>query len=244
MNYGGFYYPQIKVNMDDMAYTMYDTLLQLPLFQGMSKDELSDIIERVRLDFQKIDAGETFFSQGDVCDSLVFVLSGEVEAETIASYGKLSFVERYKRAMIIEPYSLFGMQPRFKSTYRALGTVSLLVIDKQYIYSVLFHYEVFRINLLNLLCNRAEQLYDKVWGISAQELEGRLINFVHSLCTTMHGPKILRVRMEDLACLLDDTRLNVSNVLNKWRKENLIAMCRKEFIFYDIEKLLSIRKLI
>lgn len=228
--------------MVGMAYTMYDTLLQLPLFQGMSKAELSDVIERVRLGFQKVDAGETLFYQGDVCDKLVFVLSGEVEAETIASCGKFSFVERYNRIMVIEPYSLFGMQPCFKSTYRTVGDVSLLALDKRYIYSVLYQYEVFRINLLNLLSSRAEQLYDKVWEISAQELEGRLINFVYSLCATMYGPKTLRVKMEDLACLLDDTRLNVSNVLNKWRKEGLIAMCRKEFVFYDMEKLLSLRK--
>lgn len=225
-----------------MAYTMYDTLLQLPLFQGMSKAELSDVIERVKLDFQKIEAGVTLFSQGDVCDKLVFVLSGEVEAETASSCGHFSFVERFDRPMVVEPYSLFGMQPKFKSTYRALGTLSLLTIDKGYIYSVLCQYEVFRINLFNLLSNRGEQLYDKVWGVSAQELEGRLIHFVYSLCTTMSGIKVLRIRMEDLANLLDDTRLNVSNVLNKWRKEGLVAMCRKEYVFYDMENLLSFCK--
>jgi len=43
--------------------------------------------------------------------------------------------------------------------------------------------------------------------------------------------------MEDLANLLDDTRLNVSNVLNKWQEEGIIEMRRKEFVFHDINKL-------
>jgi Mn-dependent DtxR family transcriptional regulator len=46
--------------------------------------------------------------------------------------------------------------------------------------------------------------------------------------------------MEDLAQLLDDTRLNVSNVLNKWQEEGLIEMRRKEFVFLDVENLRAI----
>ena len=57
------------------------------------------------------------------------------------------------------------------------------------------------------------------------------------ICTTMQGDKTLRIKMEDLASLLDDTRLNVSNVLNKWREEGLIEMRRKEYIFHNIERL-------
>jgi Mn-dependent DtxR family transcriptional regulator len=45
--------------------------------------------------------------------------------------------------------------------------------------------------------------------------------------------------MEDLARLLDSTRLNVSDILNKWQKEGLIEMHRKEFVFLDLERLAS-----
>ena len=48
---------------------------------------------------------------------------------------------------------------------------------------------------------------------------------------------MLRIKMEDFARLLDDTRLNVSRVFNKWQSEGLIEMKRKEFVFYKIEDL-------
>ena len=83
-----------------MGYTMYETLLQLPLFQGMSKAELSEIIERVKFHFQKFDTGNILFSQGDICDKIVFLLSGEIEIETVAPCGSFSFAERYNRPMI------------------------------------------------------------------------------------------------------------------------------------------------
>lgn len=220
-----------------MGYTMYETLLQLPLFQGMSKAELSEILERVKFHFQKFDAGDTLFSQGDICDKIVFMLNGEIEAETVAPYGNFSFSEKHSQPMIIELHSLFGIAPKYKATYTTLSSTALLTIDKQYMYKVLDKYEVFRMNLHNLLCNRTELLHNKIWSIKPENLEGRLIHFIKSLCTTMQGDKTLRIKMEDLASLLDDTRLNVSNVLNKWRAEGLIEMRRKEYIFHHVERL-------
>ena len=135
---------------------------------------------------------------------------------------------------MIEPHSLFGKRPSYKATYTAKDEVSLLTIDKQYLYGVLDKHEVFRMNLFNLLSNKAEQLHEHIWSIRPQPLEGRLAHFVRSLCTTPHGPKVLRIRMDDLAALLDETRLNISRVLNAWQQSGLIEMRRKEFIFHTL----------
>lgn len=223
-----------------MTYTMYDTLLQIPPFQGMSKSELSAIIEKVKFNFMKFADKEVIFRQGERCDKLSFLLSGQLASETEAPCKRFRLVETYDQPMIIEPHSLFGKNPCYKSTYTAQGEVALLTIDKRYFYSVLDKYEVFRMNFFNLLSNRAELLHHRIWSITPQELEGRLIHFIHSLCTNLQGTKVLHVKMEDLALLLDDTRLNVSNVLNKWQEEGIIEMHRKEFVFLDVERLRAI----
>ncbi|MBR3984699.1 MAG: Crp/Fnr family transcriptional regulator [Bacteroidaceae bacterium] len=223
-----------------MAYTMYDTLLQIPPFQGMSRSELSAIIEKVKFNFMKFADKEVIFHQGERCDKLAFFLSGKLASETAAPCERFRFVETHDQPMIIEPHSLFGKNPSYKSTYTAQGEVAMLTIDKRYFYSVLDKYEIFRMNFFNLLSNRAELLYNRIWSITPQELEGRLIHFIHSLCTNLQGAKVLHVKMEDLALLLDDTRLNVSNVLNKWQEEGIIEMHRKEFVFLDVERLRAI----
>lgn len=213
---------------------MYNTLLQLPLFQGMSRTELSEVVEKVKLHFLRIEAKKKIFSQGESCNKLVFLLSGELTSETHAPCGTFSLVETFDKPQMIEPHSLFGKRPSYKATYTAKSDVSLLTIDKQYIYGALDKYEVFRMNLLNLLSNKAEQFHTHIWSISPQPLEGRLAHFVRSLCSTPHGPKTLRIRMDDLATLLDDTRLNISRVLNKWQQSGIIEMHRKEFVFHTI----------
>ena len=220
-----------------MEYTMYNTLLQLPLFQGMSRAELSEVIERAKFHFVKVEAGHPLFVQGEPCTKLAFLLGGKLMAETMAPCGTFSFVEVHDMPMMIEPHSLFGRRPCYKATYTAQNEVSVLTIDKQYIYGVLDSYEVFRMNFFNQLSAKTEQLHERVWSITPQQLEGRLIHFIRSLCTTPQGTKILRVKMEDLARLLDDTRLNISNILNSWQAQGLIEMRRKEFVFHHAEML-------
>lgn len=45
--------------------------------------------------------------------------------------------------------------------------------------------------------------------------------------------------MEDLATLIDDTRINVSKVLNKFQEEGLIQLKRKEIHIPALEKLIE-----
>lgn len=67
-----------------MEYTMFDTLLQLPLFQGMSKSEMSEVIEKAKFHFQQFADKEVLFRQGEECAQLVFLLKGELSSETLA----------------------------------------------------------------------------------------------------------------------------------------------------------------
>ena len=36
-----------------MDFTMYDTLLQLPLFQGLGKNDITEILSKVKFHFKK-----------------------------------------------------------------------------------------------------------------------------------------------------------------------------------------------
>ena len=214
-------------------------LLRLPLFMGMGRDDLFEVLEKVTFRFRKAEDGELIIRQGEQCGELTFLMNGALRAETKAPHVELMFSENHSAYMVIEPQSLFGKRPCYKATYRAQGEVSLLSIDKQEVYRLLGSYEIFRINLLNILGSTVERLHEQSLSVTPCGLEGRIALFIASFCSTLKGEKTLRITMEDLARLLDDTRLNVSRVLNKWRKEELIIMRRKEFIVPDIQKLIA-----
>ena len=58
--------------------TMFDTLLQLPLFQGLCHEDFTSILDKVKLHFIKHKVGETIIESGSPCKQLCFLLKGEV----------------------------------------------------------------------------------------------------------------------------------------------------------------------
>ena len=213
--------------------------MRLPLFQGMSQEHLFEILEQITFHFRKVGHQKTAFIQGEWCNQLTFLMDGELTATTQAPCAEFSFEETVGPYAVIEPHSLFGKRPAYKATYTARGEASLLCIDKQHIYTLLHSYEIFRINFINLISSKAEDLHAQQWDVSSKTLEERFIDLIRNLCTTPQGPKTMHAKMGELARLLDCTRLKVSGILNKWEEEGFITMHRKAFVIHDMAKLLE-----
>ena len=95
-----------------MEITMYDTLLQLPLFQGLCKNE-----------------------QGAPCTQLIFLLNGEIISQTTDNRHSYALFETFGSPFVIDPYSLFGMQTNYTATYKARTDINIVTIDKLSKYS-------------------------------------------------------------------------------------------------------------
>ena len=87
-----------------MELTMYDKLLQLPLFQGMSKFDFTDILEKVKIHFNKYEPGSCLVRQDTPCNQLIFVLDGEVQIESKDRAHQYTIWETFKSPNVIEPY--------------------------------------------------------------------------------------------------------------------------------------------
>ena len=73
-------------------------------------------------------------------------------------------------------------------------------------------------------------------GIS-DGLETRIKNFILSHLERASGEKVLKIKMEDLATITNDTRVNVSKALNNMQTEGLIKLHRGEIIITEAENL-------
>ena len=220
-----------------MNVTMYDKLLQLPLFQGLCTNDLTRILEKVKLHFQNHPAGTRIHRQGDTCDRLVFLLDGTLTAVRDDAAHAFVLSEELDAPFIIEPYSLYGMNTRYTASYIARTDISLVSIDKSYILTVLAKYPIFQLNYLNLLSNRAQALQQKLWDTHIGNIYEKLNHFLLLRCARPDGKKNLRIRMEDLAALIGETRINVSRVLNEYQLQGRLELSRKEILIPDLEQL-------
>ena len=213
-----------------MEITMYDTLLQLPLFQGLCKNDFTNIIGKVKLHFRKYNADDIIVEQGAPCTQLIFLLNGEITSQATDNQHSYSLFETFGSPFVIEPYSLFGMQTNYTATY-------IVTIDKLFVLNELNNYEIFRLNYLNILSNRAQVAYEKLWNSHIGNTEEKILNFLVLRSMKPEGKKILKIKMEDLASLIDETRINVSKVLNDLQEQGLVQLSRKAISIPALEKL-------
>ena len=218
---------------------MYDTLLSLPLFQGMSQTDFNSLLQKIRLDFIRYEDGDVIIEKGNRCGSLAFLINGTVESSRSGMDGNFTFSELIEAPFLIEPYSMFGRAGSYQRTYTAIGSCSFLMVDKQYIYTELGKYNICRMNLLNILSGRVQQLDSHIWSLDGMSLRERIIRFIKGLSDIQSGQKRLAIKMNDLAMLMDATRLNVSRELNALEKDGIISLRRKEMFIPALENLIS-----
>ena len=58
---------------------------------------------------------------------------------------------------LLEPQSLFGMNTHYTSAYVAHTEAHTVSISKAFVLSDLFKYEIFRLNYMNIVSNRAQK---------------------------------------------------------------------------------------
>ncbi len=222
-----------------MELPMYDTLLSLPLFQGMSQTDFNSLLQKIRLDFIRYEDGDVIIEKGNRCGSLAFLINGTVESSRSGMDGNFTFSELIEAPFLIEPYSMFGRAGSYQRTYTAIGSCSFLMVDKQYIYTELGKYNICRMNLLNILSGRVQQLDSHIWSLDGMSLRERIIRFIKGLSDIQSGQKRLVIKMNDLATLMDATRLNVSRELNALEEDGIISLRRKEIFIPALENLIS-----
>ena len=104
-----------------MMYTINftDKLLATPLFQGLSKSDLNEIVGNTKFSFSKYEAGKTIVRAESYCNDLMFLLNGSVEVSTDAADHSFTFTEILNAPLQVQPQRMFGLNQNYTSTYKA-----------------------------------------------------------------------------------------------------------------------------
>ena len=222
-----------------MELTMFERLLQLPLFQGMTTQEVSDVMSHVRLDFVNYHRGDEIVMQGESCRKLVYIISGEVIAEHRNADLQFTLTEHLPHLKVIEPYNLFGMYQTYSRTYTFVTEGSTLAIDKHVMLRQLMTNDIVKINLMNIVCNKYQQTLRLLCNFPDDSVRNKIVKFILSHSIISKGKKAVQIKMTDIANIIHETRLNVSIVLNEMKEQGLITMQRGGFTINDLQELIK-----
>jgi len=217
---------------------IYNRLLELPLFQGMSRGDLETVAEHTRFNIVNIAEGRAVVRDGDTCNSLVFLMRGTMCAESVSDDRKYCLAEEIQAPDLIQPERLFGLTQRYTRTFRAATDCEFLCISKQEAMRLSHKFEIFRLNLLNILCTQTQKTARNPWRKHPQDIRGKIARFIETRCSRPAGKKTLYIKMEQLGQEINESRLNVSRELNAMNSEGVISLKRGEIYVPALERLL------
>lgn len=132
-------------------YTMYETIMNLPLFKGTSEAQISEFLERTNLEFISIRAGESIACEGHPCTDLKFILHGQASMTIPMHDGNLRLTYIIGANSVLCANRLFGMDTNYPADIVALEDTDLMQLPKWQYLRLLGTDNIFLVNYLNYL---------------------------------------------------------------------------------------------
>lgn len=219
--------------------SIYDRLLELPLFQGHSREDLTSMLGKIKVGFGLYKKGQTIVRQDDPCREIVFIMEGEAALSRTSLHKDILFTEQFKSAGSFGTETLFGLRRNYSYTITALDEVKTFVVSKEGVINHLFNYEVFRFNLLNMLTTRIQRCQQVLWLPEDENIERSFVLLCRRNFFYPAGLKTVEGGMVALARMMDRPRIHVSNMLNNLAQQQLVSLGRKKIIIPRLEKLIA-----
>ncbi len=203
---------------------MYEMLMDLPLFKGVGKDQISYFLEKTNIDFLNYSDSATVVDCGDPVKMIKFVISGRVRiihplnsasisVEEIAGFGRVLGAER-----------LFGITTGYPYRVEALGKTSVMEFSKEQYVNLLHSDRIYILNFFNYLSLRAQRPVEAMMHYSHDDIRSRLCVLISMLTDPGSAGLAINATDEALAGYCGKTREEVSSWKGAAQEAGLITV--------------------
>lgn len=220
--------------------SMFELLMNLPLFKGVSHNRIAEIVGEVKLHFLKYPAGEVVTRVGESCDHLTFVISGSVRLYIENDSGRFAVYQTLKAPAVITPDFMFGRFTKYPCTVEAVESTGILKISKQDFVNILAKDSVFLFNYLNTLSVNAQKSMKGILWLTNGSIDERIAFWIIAL--TQPGSTDIRLvcRKRDLCSLFGVQRATFEAGLKDMKDRGLIDYTTKELFIHNRTDLLRL----
>ena len=228
--------------MPPRAIKIEDFLKNLPLFRGLSADEVGRIAAATSQ--MRAAAGTILFRKGDACTGFHVIVYGQVKLAFGASDGSEKVVE------ILGPGQSFGEAVMFlERPYvvfaETLADSLLLHVGKAAIVQELEHSQDFARRMLGGLAQRLHHIVGDLEGYSLKSGTQRVIGYLLREVDNAQGGRSAEVTLPAtksvIASRLSITREHFSRILHELSDLGLIKVSGRNIRFLDLQRLREYR---
>lgn len=171
------------------------------------------------------DPGKTIFSQGEIADTVFYIIDGKVKVSVVSKQGKEAVVAIMGPDEFCGEGCLAG-QTRRMATATAMTGCEVMRFDKTALMRVLHDEPAFSEMFISRLLTRTirveEDLVDQLFNSSEKRLARALLLLANFGKEGKPEPILGKVSQETLAEMIGTTRPRVSHFMNKFRQLGFI----------------------
>jgi CRP/FNR family transcriptional regulator, cyclic AMP receptor protein len=170
--------------------------------------------------------GEAVYTQGDVCDHIMYVQTGGIKLSVLSQTGREAVVAMLGPGDFFGEGCLAGQALRMGSA-TAIAPSTILLVDKQEMVELLHRQHAMSDRFISHLLARniriEEDLIDQLFNSSERRLARLLLLLANFGKEGSPQPISPNISQETLAEMVGTTRSRVSHFMNKFRKLGLIS---------------------
>ena len=222
--------------------SMYQQLMQLPLFQGVSTEKITELVEKLPFHFLKYRSGEQIVAAGDSCTHIRFIVSGKVRLETSSSRLKVSLEQILATPNVLAPDYLFGRDTTYPFSAFAEGGCGILQLLKGDYIKMINTDKVFLFNILNFLSSGSQRGIAMALAARDGSVEERLATLMNVLVAPGATDVVLKFKQKDLCSLLGTQRTTLVSMLDRLSEQEILEYDSSEMRFLDMDALDALLK--
>ncbi|MGH9326911.1 MAG: Crp/Fnr family transcriptional regulator [Terriglobia bacterium] len=223
-----------------MASVGHTSLKQIPLFAGLSETELNFLLDRaVALDYQ---SGQTIFLEGDPCEGLYMIESGQVKIFKTSPSGREQILTIEEAGQSIAELPVFDGGD-YPASAAALGESTLLLIRKKDFQSLCLEHPEVGLKVLKVVGARLRTMVNLINELSFSSVRHRLAALLLRLANA-EGKKTeggivfyLPSTNQELAAQIGTVRELVSRNLGRLQTMGIIQVHGKRVTVRDLSRL-------
>ena len=218
---------------------MYEILMGLPIFQGVSHAKISELIEKIKFHFLKYTDGETIVDVDEPCTNLKFLISGSVRLETLNLNRRIKVLQTLNAPNIIGAEYLFGKRTSYPYSVKAHPVAGLMQVEKDDFLKILKSDIVFLFNTLNYLSRNSQTPTEAVLSLTSGSVAERVAFWIGSLTYRGSSEIVVESKQKDMYTMLGIQRSAYINTLEELRDKGVLDFTSGAVYINDRDALLS-----
>ena len=219
---------------------MYQQLMQLPLFQGVSTEKITALVEKLPFHFLKFRNGEQVFAAGDPCTHIKFIVSGQVRLETPFPKLRITMHQTVSNPHVLAAEYLFGRDTTYPYTAISNGACGILQLRKSDYIKMITSDKVFLFNILNYLSSGSQRSLQMPLTVKDGSVAERLAMIVDNLSISGATNIGFRYKQKDLCTLLGTQRTTLVSMLERLSDQGIVDYDSNELKILDLQGLINV----